>query len=155
MPAMASKDAATHATLDLIQCLQHPMQATPFLVEGNEQMDALWKLADTFKKSLPQPQQSIPHTAPQQMRAPFTVPCLHTCKPTAQGQQYGNMCYIHYSPPVVPMESTRVNQLASPPVSINNMLGKTPIPHQMVNPTAGKTPMSDQTELAYCKTRVP
>eukprot|EP00957_Ditylum_brightwellii_P047435 3603313-Ditylum_brightwellii.AAC.1 len=53
-PKTASKDAVTHAALDLIYALQNPARATPFSQVGQKQMDALRKLADIFQTALPQ-----------------------------------------------------------------------------------------------------
>eukprot|EP00957_Ditylum_brightwellii_P095221 7252200-Ditylum_brightwellii.AAC.1 len=126
MSAMASKDVATHAALDLIHCLSNPTPATPFLMVGNEQMNALRKLAEIFNTSLMPPQQFIPYVAPPQMVAPVTMPCLHTAKPVAQGQHTMSMHYTKHSPSTVPMHANkRVNIPNSPPVNFNTVSSPT------------------------------
>ena len=55
MPASSSLDKATQAAQDLIDILKSPQPSTPFLDFGDEQFNALQKLADLFKCSLNSP----------------------------------------------------------------------------------------------------
>eukprot|EP00957_Ditylum_brightwellii_P037559 2840607-Ditylum_brightwellii.AAC.1 len=77
MPKATSKDAATHATLDLIHALQNPVPAAPFSQVGQKQMDALRKLADIFQTTLPQDNSSpVLHNSGSNMRQPVAQPWL-------------------------------------------------------------------------------
>eukprot|EP00957_Ditylum_brightwellii_P140695 10717480-Ditylum_brightwellii.AAC.1 len=77
MPKTASKDASTHAALDLIHALQNPTPATPFNQVGQKQMDALRKLAEIFQTALPK-EKSSPVLLKNQadMRHPVSQPRL-------------------------------------------------------------------------------
>eukprot|EP00957_Ditylum_brightwellii_P178564 13601813-Ditylum_brightwellii.AAC.1 len=79
MPKTSSKDAATHAALDLIHALQNPAPAAPFSQVGQKQMNVLRKLADIFQTALPQ-EKSSPALLKNwaDMRHPVSQPCLPT-----------------------------------------------------------------------------
>ena len=53
MPASSALDKATQAAEDLIQTLKNPSPASPFFEFGNDQQNALQKLASIFKVVLP------------------------------------------------------------------------------------------------------
>ena len=63
MPASSSLDKATQAAQDLIDILKSPQPSTPFLDFGDEQFNALQKLADLFKCSL-NPPNKLPRVHP-------------------------------------------------------------------------------------------
>eukprot|EP00957_Ditylum_brightwellii_P041988 3179235-Ditylum_brightwellii.AAC.1 len=110
MPAMSSKDTATHAALDLIHHLQHPTPATPFSNVGDEQLDALRKLAENVHTALPTAQQEIHPMAPPPMRDPIVEPRLHTHNLNPLPTPIGDMNHFqHMAQAVPPSANTRVN----------------------------------------------
>eukprot|EP00957_Ditylum_brightwellii_P190975 14541124-Ditylum_brightwellii.AAC.1 len=83
MLAMSSKDAVTHVALDLIHHLANLAPTAPVERIGDEQLDALCKLATIFKTALPTEQ------VPQQQL--YTDSKLHHIKHTPPAMHhYGN-----------------------------------------------------------------
>ena len=78
MPESSTLDKATQAAEDLIDVLQTPSPASPFFEFGNEQHNALQKLANIFKASIPNltSPSSPPTTVPQlpRVQEPTSLP---------------------------------------------------------------------------------
>jgi hypothetical protein len=76
MPQTSSADRATYAALDLIQALQHPAPAAPFLNFGDAQLAALHTLSHIFRSAIktPVPEATYTHPAVLPRVGPPAVP---------------------------------------------------------------------------------
>eukprot|EP00957_Ditylum_brightwellii_P009770 736667-Ditylum_brightwellii.AAC.2 len=151
MPTMASKDAATHAALDLIHCLQHPTPATALLNVGDEQLDALRKLAEIFHTALPTPQQEIHQTSPPPIQGPIAEPRSNTQNLNPKPTPSGNMNHFRHMPQAVPPSAnTRVNHNDSPLVHMH-----TNRPMQQTGPPITNTRVNHKTSPPININKVP
>lgn len=83
MPASSALDKATQAANDLVATLSEPSPASPFFAFGDEQQNALRKLANIFKVSL-NPASSLPRVpdpTPLNMPSP-SLPRVDTASPS-------------------------------------------------------------------------
>eukprot|EP00957_Ditylum_brightwellii_P055176 4182236-Ditylum_brightwellii.AAC.1 len=153
---MSSHNTTTYVALDLIYHLENPAPAAPFLNVGDEQLDALQKLANIFNTALPKPK--VQPSAPPTMQLLLVMPTMPASISKQQAAPSPHIQHIHHRTPRVNRHgSTRVPapvaKAPQTPVShpkkgskekqwraSTRVLTTTPIDTPLVTPKGHKTP---------------
>ena len=124
MPASSALDKATQAVEDLLTTLRNPEPSSPFFEFGNEQRNALNKLANLFKVSLPtvSPTADTSTTPPRPLpRVPLAPSLQHPASlPRVQRTQLQSD--LQSLPSVEQHEPTQPSQAQPPPHNYDTRL---------------------------------
>mmetsp|Transcript_31451 Transcript_31451/g.45874 ORF Transcript_31451/g.45874 Transcript_31451/m.45874 type:complete len:120 (-) Transcript_31451:2032-2391(-) len=112
MPKKLSKDAATHAALDLIDAIKENTHAAPFMNTGNRERATLTKLADIFHDALNEDKTlTITPTPPPPAPHPIYMPRMPTMAPTPMvpPMQYAPQMQYMLTGPLLRVPQTQAN----------------------------------------------